>query len=72
MILGLDRDSYLEYENLEEFYNWVLSLKPKDVRDKGISQQALYKVKRKIQNGEKLNKKTKIAKILTQKYYNIN
>ncbi|MEM3830158.1 MAG: hypothetical protein QXP36_13235, partial [Conexivisphaerales archaeon] len=37
MILGLDRDSYLEYENLKEFYNWVLSLKPKDVRDKGIS-----------------------------------
>ncbi|MEM3290574.1 MAG: hypothetical protein QW046_03570 [Candidatus Micrarchaeaceae archaeon] len=36
MILGIDDDSYIEYENLKEFYEWVLKLKHKDVRDKGI------------------------------------
>ncbi|MEM4090715.1 MAG: hypothetical protein QXQ46_08255, partial [Thermoplasmatales archaeon] len=36
MIMGIDDNSYIEYENLKEFYNWVLKLKPKDVRDKGI------------------------------------
>ena len=51
MVLGLDKDSYLEYDNVMEFYNWILSLKPKDVRDEGISQQALYKIKTKIKNG---------------------
>ena len=32
-ITGLNEDSYLEYENLREFYEWILSLKPKNVRD---------------------------------------
>ena len=35
--------SYLEYENLKEFYDWVLTLKPKDVRDKGISERGLQR-----------------------------
>ncbi|MEM3573541.1 MAG: hypothetical protein QXJ62_04860 [Nitrososphaeria archaeon] len=30
-VFGLDNDSYIEYENLEGFYSWVLKLKPKDV-----------------------------------------
>ena len=34
-VIGID-DDYPEYENVMEFYNWILSLKPKDVRDKGI------------------------------------
>jgi hypothetical protein len=47
-ITGLDGEDYLEYTkgneivNSKEFLDWVLTLKPKDVRDKGISQQALY------------------------------
>ncbi|MGC8699341.1 MAG: hypothetical protein ACP5RE_04115, partial [Candidatus Acidifodinimicrobium sp.] len=57
-----------EYENLTEFYDWVLSLKPKDVRDKGISQQALYYQRTIIKNGKSLNVKQKIVKILLQLY----
>jgi hypothetical protein len=37
--LGIDEDSYLEYENLKEFYDWILSLKPRDVKDEGISKK---------------------------------
>ena len=40
-VLGIGEDSYLEYENLKEFYDWVLNLKPKDVRDEGISEREL-------------------------------
>ena len=63
-VLGTDEDSYLEYENLEEFYDWTLSLKPKEVKDKGISQQALYKIKTKIKSGKHLNPRVKVVKIL--------
>jgi hypothetical protein len=38
-VLGIDDDSYFEYENIEDFKHWILSLKPKDVKDKGISKQ---------------------------------
>ena len=44
-ILGIDGDSYLEYDNIEDFKQWILSLKPKDVRDKGISKMALWKTR---------------------------
>ena len=39
--ISLEEDDYLEYKNLMEFYNWVLTLKPKDVRDDGISEREL-------------------------------
>ena len=68
MVLGVDKDSYLEYENVREFYDWILSLKPKDVRDEGISRSALWDVKEKIQKGKSLNIKTKINKILLAMY----
>jgi len=41
-LTGLEDPDYLEYENPEDFKQWILAIKPKDVRDKGISQQALY------------------------------
>ena len=47
-ITGIDADSYLEYENFMEFYDWILSLKPGIVKNKGISQQPLYKIKTKM------------------------
>ena len=47
-IFGIDDDSHLEYENIEDFKQWILSLKPKDARDKGISKMALWKIKNKI------------------------
>ena len=46
----------------------ILSLKPKDVKDKGISKMALWKIKNKIKLDRKLNPKTKIIKILIQLY----
>ena len=44
-ITGLNDGSYTEYKKdydivkSKEFHDWVLSLKPKDVKDKGISKQ---------------------------------
>jgi len=43
-------------------------LKPKDVRDKGISQQALYYQKSQIKNGKTLNIKQKIVRKLLNLY----
>jgi len=73
-VMGVNEDDYTEYTNdyeivnSEEFKQWVLSLKPKDVIDKGISQRALYKVKIKIKNKQPLNPKVKIIKILLKLY----
>ena len=67
-IFGIDDDSYLEYENAEDFKQWILSLKPKDVKDKGISERELKRQKAKIRNGKQLNHKVKIVKILLQLY----
>jgi len=70
-VLGIDDDSYLEYENIEDFKQWILSLKPKDVRDKGILKRTLYKIKHRIKEGKMLNPKTKIIKIVLQLYKDI-
>jgi len=73
-LTSLDNPDYLKYTkdheivNSEEFKNWILSLKPKDVKDKGISKMALWKIKNKIKLDIKLNPKTKIIKILIQLY----
>jgi len=61
---GLDDPDYLEYDNIEDFKQWIFSLKPKDVKDKEISERTLYKIKHKIKQGKTLNPKTKIVKIL--------
>jgi len=72
MITCIKDDSYLEFTNdhkivkSKEFLDWVLSLRPKDVRDKGMSERTLYKIKHKIKQGKILNPKTKIVKILIQ------
>ena len=42
LVIGINDQSYLEYVNLDKLKQWILTLKPKDVMDKGISQQALY------------------------------
>jgi len=67
-IFGIDDDLYLEYENIEDFKQWILLLKPKDVRDKGISERELKRQKAMIRNGKQLNPKVKIVKILLQLY----
>ena len=67
-VLGIDEDSNLEYENFKEFYEWILSLKPKDVRDKGISERGLRNVKWKIKQGKGLKNRSKIARTLIEMY----
>ena len=61
-ITGIGEDDYLEYDNVMEFYDWILSLKPKDVKDKGISQRALYKVQTNVKSGKRLNPKVRIVR----------
>ncbi len=73
-VFGVEGEDYLEYAKdheivkSKEFLDWILSLKPKDVRVNGISQQTLYKVKTNIKSGKQLNPKVKIIKILIQLY----
>jgi len=67
-VLGIDDQSYLEYVNLDDFKQWILSLKTKDVRDKGISEKGLRNFKQKIKNGKGLKNKSKIARILFEYY----
>ena len=67
-IFGVEDDSVLEYGNRKEFYEWVLMLKPKDVKGKGISERGLRNFKRKIRNGNGLKNRSKIASILFEYY----
>jgi hypothetical protein len=50
----------------KELKQWLLALKPEDVKDKGISERILYKIKLKIKQGKQLNPKAKIVKILIE------
>ena len=68
-VIGID-DDYLEYENLKEFHDWILTMKPKDVKDMGISERGLRNIKQKIRNGSGLKKRSKIIKILFKKRLN--
>jgi hypothetical protein len=67
-LTGIEKPDYLEYENSEDFKQWILTLKPKDVRDKRISQQALYYQKSLIRNGKSLNIKQKVVRRLLDLY----
>jgi len=67
-LTGIEQPDYLEYDNIEDFKQWILLLKPKDVRDKGISERELKRQKAKIRKGKQLNPKVKIIKILLQLY----
>ena len=67
-VLGIDDQSYLEYVNLNEFKQWVLTLKPKDVKDKGISERGLERTQEKIKLKKPLNPKTKTVKNLINMY----
>jgi len=53
-----------EIVNSEDFKQWILLLKSKDVMDKGLLKRTPYKIKHKIKQGKKLNPNTKIIKIL--------
>ena len=67
-VFGIDDDSYLEYENVEDFKQWILTIKPKDVWDKGISERGLRNFKQKVKSGKGLKNKSKIARILFEYY----
>ena len=57
-----------EIVNSEDFKQWILLLKSKDVMDKGLLKRTQYKIKHKIKQGKKLIPKTKIIKILLRLY----
>ncbi len=65
-LTGIEGPEYLEYKNNKEFFDWILTLKPKDVKDKGISQQALYYQKSLIKSKKHLNVKQKVARKLLE------
>jgi len=76
-LTGIEDPDYLEYTKdheivkSEDFKQWILTIKPKDVRDKGISERELKRQKAKIRKGKLLNAKVKIVKILLQLYREI-
>jgi hypothetical protein len=70
-VIGINDQSYLEYVNLEDFKQWILTLKPKDIMDKGISERGLRNFKQKIKDGKGLKNKSKIARILFEYYKSI-
>jgi len=51
-LTGIEDPDYIEYENPEDFKQWILLLKPKDVRDIGISERTLYKIKHRDKRGK--------------------
>ncbi|HKJ96408.1 MAG TPA: hypothetical protein VJ944_01550, partial [Thermoplasmataceae archaeon] len=67
-VFGVSKDSYLEYQNKEAFVQWILTLKPSQVRERGISKSGLMNFKHKIRNGKGLKYKSKIARILFEIY----
>ncbi|MHB1440445.1 MAG: hypothetical protein ACYCSO_05795 [Cuniculiplasma sp.] len=69
MILGIEENSHVECSNLKEFYEWVLTLKPKDVKDNEISERGLQRTQNAIQSGKRLNPKTKTVKLLIRLFY---
>jgi len=70
----IEESDYLEYTKdheivkSNEFTEWILSLKPRDVREEKISQQALYYQKSLIKNGKNLNIKQKVVVKLLDLY----
>jgi hypothetical protein len=72
--LGIEEPHYSEYTKdreiveSEDFKQWILSFKPKDVAGNGISQRALYYQKSLIRNGKILNPKQKIVRKLLDLY----
>ena len=67
-MIGVQDDSVIEYSDNSEFYEWVLMLKPWDVRDEKISERELKRKKAEIRKGKSLNFQTKINRILLQLY----
>ena len=66
-LTGIEDPDYLEYTKDHEivrskdFKQWILSLRPKHVREEKISKQALYYQKSLIKNGKNLNIKQKVV-----------
>jgi len=67
-LTGIEEPDYLEYTKdheivkSEDFKQWILSLKPKDVRDKGILKRTLYKTNYMIEKERYLTPRLKLLK----------
>jgi len=72
--LGIEEPDYTEYTKdheivkSKEFQQWVLSLMPLDVKERGISKWNLERTQNKIKHNEILNPKTKTVKLLIKMY----
>ena len=54
------------YTNNKGIYEKILKITPKEAKEKGVSRPTLWKIKRKIKEGEKVNLKTKSVTLLIQ------
>ena len=50
------------YKTGKEFRDWALALRPKDVKDRGISERTSYNIKHMIKQGKILNPRLKLFK----------
>ena len=71
-VFGVNKDSYLEYENKKAFMQWTLTLKHNDVKTLGISERGLRNFKQKIRNGNGLKNRSKIHRILIKSFNGSN
>ena len=53
-----------KYHNTEENLQNILKMTPREAKDIGVSRQTLHKIKKKIRERKKINKKTKAVKKL--------
>jgi len=52
------------YKNTKEIYQKILNMNPEEARQKGVSRPTLWKIKKKIREGKKINLKTKSVRKL--------
>ena len=66
-LINLDIQGILRLLN-NIFTEWILSQKPRVVKDKGISERGLRNFKQKVKNGKGMKNESKIARILFEYY----
>lgn len=65
---GITKQTSNEYVDVKDRNRFIIKLQPKDVKDIGISRDALWYVKQRIASGKILNTKTKIVSKLIELY----
>ena len=63
-ILGLT--PVTEYQNRKEIYDRILKMLNKEAEKRGVTRSALWKIKKKIREGKRLNLNSNAVKIVVQ------